>query len=83
MRLWGRRLFQGRAAYRRQRMIDATRIVPVLLTLALLLPPIWRPAAFSFGAGTIWLGGAWLAAIIVTACLHRQIGTGPGDDDAA
>lgn len=83
MRMRARRLFLGRAAYRRQRMIDATRILPVLLALIFLLPPIWRPASFSFATGTLWLGGGWLATIIVTALLHRKIGNEAEDDDAA
>lgn len=78
-----RRLIIGRAAYRRQRMLDATRILPMLLALAFLLPPVWHPAMFSFATGTLWLGGSWLVTIILTAVLHQQIGNEDEDDDAA
>ncbi|HWL56428.1 MAG TPA: hypothetical protein VNQ78_07080 [Paracoccus sp. (in: a-proteobacteria)] len=86
MRLGSRRLFLGRRAYRRRRMIDATRIVPVAFALLVLVPPIWRPQVFSFATGALWLALGWLATIIVTATLHHVIGgTAEGadeDDDA-
>ncbi|SMO66339.1 hypothetical protein [Paracoccus laeviglucosivorans] len=86
MRPRSRRLFLGRTAYRRRRMIEATRLVPVIFALLVLLPPIWLPARFSFAAGTIWLACGWSLTILATALLHRAIGwseDAPEDDDDA
>jgi len=86
MRLGARRLFLGQRAYRRRRMIDATRIVPVAFALLVLVPPIWRPQIFSFATGALWLALGWLATILVTAALHHAIGetaeAADEDDDA-
>ena len=76
-----RRLFLGRLAYRRQRMIDATRMVPVAFAILVIVPPLWRPAAFSFATGVLWLGGGWLVTIAITAALNSAIGRTPGDPD--
>ncbi|MTH77360.1 hypothetical protein [Paracoccus aestuariivivens] len=76
-----RRLFLGREAYRRRRMIDATRILPVVLAVVVLLPMVWLPRQFSFATGALWLGFGWLATILVTALLHRAIGSTAEDDD--
>lgn len=76
-----RRLFLGRQAYRRQRMIDATRMVPVAFAILVVVPPLWRPAAFSFASGVLWLGGGWLATIAITAALNSAIGRTPPDPD--
>ncbi|MBD9525429.1 MULTISPECIES: hypothetical protein [Paracoccus] len=81
MRLRTRRLFLGRDAYRRRRMIDATRILPVVFALIVLLPPIWLPHYFSFATGTLWLGTGWFVTILITAILHRAIGSASEDDD--
>lgn len=82
LRLRTRRLFLDRRAYRRRRMIEATRLVPALMALAVVLPPIWLPARFSFAGGTLWLALVWLAAILATAALNRAIGaTRPAEDE--
>lgn len=86
MKLRTRRLFLGRQAYRRRRMIDATRLLPIAFAIIVVLPPIWLPARFSFATGTLWLACGWMLTIAVTAALHRAIG-GSGalsedDDDA-
>lgn len=86
MRLRTRRLFLDRAAYRRRRLIDAARMLPFVLALAVLVPPMWLPRHFSFGTGTLWLALGWIAVIAATAALHRAIGparAAPEDDDDA
>ena len=74
MRLRTRRLFLDRAAYRRRRLIDATRMLPFALALVVLVPPVWLPHHFSFATGTLWLALGWIATIAVTAALHHAIG---------
>lgn len=85
MKLRTRRLFLGREAYRRRRMIEATRLLPIVFALLVLLPPIWLPQQFSFSTGTLWLATGWIATIAITAWLHRAIGharAAEDDDDA-
>ena len=68
-----RRLFLGREAYRRRRLLDATRVVTALFALAALLPPIWLPHHFSFGRGAVWLAVSWTATIGLSALLHHAL----------
>ncbi|MDS9468633.1 hypothetical protein RGQ15_13775 [Paracoccus sp. MBLB3053] len=82
MKLRTRRLFLGREGYHRRRMIDATRIMPVVFAIFVLLPPVWLPQKFSFATGTVWLALGWLATIALTAALHRAIGPiRPAEED--
>ncbi|RCW79242.1 hypothetical protein [Paracoccus lutimaris] len=76
-----RRLFLGRDAYRRRRLLDATRVVTALFALAALLPPIWLPQYFSYGRGAVWLAVSWTAAILATAALHHALGRTPRPED--
>lgn len=68
-----RRLFLGREAYRRRRLLDATRVVTALFALAALLPPIWLPHYFSYGRGAVWLAVSWTATIGLSALLHHAL----------
>ncbi|WP_347266042.1 hypothetical protein [Paracoccus sp. (in: a-proteobacteria)] len=81
MRLQSRRLFLGRDAYRRRRLADATRVLPFLFALLVLVPPIWLPQHFSFARGAIWLAVGWAATIAATAALHRALGRSPAAED--
>lgn len=80
-----RRPFLGRYAYRRRRLVDATRVVAAAFALAALLPPIWLPQYFSYGRGTVWLALTWTLTIAATAALHHALAHRPDaedDDDA-
>lgn len=81
MRLRPPRLFLGRAAYRRRRLAEATRLVPVLFAALVLIPPIWLPQYFSFARGAVWLALAWALAIAATAALHAALGRAPAEDE--
>ncbi|WP_018000187.1 hypothetical protein [Paracoccus sp. N5] len=81
MRLRPPRLFLGRAAYRRRRLAEATRLVPVLLAALVLIPPIWLPQHFSYARGAVWLAVAWALAILATAALHRALGRPSAEDE--
>ena len=73
MRPRSRRLLLGREAYRRRRLLDATRVVTALFALAALLPPIWLPHHFSYGRGAVWLAVSWTATIGLSALLHHAL----------
>ncbi|MFD1797324.1 hypothetical protein ACFSC1_15170 [Paracoccus aurantiacus] len=72
-----RPIFLERAAYRRRRLKDAARILPIV-TLAALLLPVWlMPDALSGAGGMIWLFALWLLVIAVSAVLHRRLSAKP------
>lgn len=68
-----RPLFLERASFRRRRLGDAARVLPVLSALMMMLPVWWIPAAFSFGAGAIALFSFWAALILAVRALHRAL----------
>lgn len=81
MRLRAPRLFLGRPAYRRRRLAEATRLVPVLFAVLAVIPPIWLPQYFSYARGAVWLATCWALAIAATALLHRALGHRSAEDE--
>ncbi|MDP0925896.1 MULTISPECIES: hypothetical protein [Paracoccus] len=91
-----RPLFLERASFRRRRLGDAARVLPVLAAIAMLLPVWWLPKAFSFATGMLALFGFWAVLILSVRLLHRALiradaaalaetavlGDAPGTDDA-
>ena len=75
------RLFLGRAAYRRRRLTEAARLVPVLFAALVLIPPIWLPQYFSHARGAVWLALRWALTIAATALLHRALGHPSAEDE--
>jgi len=69
-----RRLFLGRTAYRKRRLGDAIRILPVVFAVLAVLPPMWLPQYFSYARGAVWLAASWALTIAATAALHHAIG---------
>lgn len=68
-----RPLFLERASFRRRRLGDAARVLPVLAMLAMLLPVWWVPASLSYAAGAVWIFGTWAVLIIAVWLLHRAL----------
>lgn len=66
--------FLERGAYRRRRLEEAARVVPVVFALLTLLPMLWRPAQMSFSFGAVWLVGVWAVTIALSAILFRALG---------
>lgn len=66
-------LFLERASFRRRRLGDAARVLPVLALIAFMLPVWWLPFAVSFATGIIWLFGLWAALIVAIFALHRAL----------
>lgn len=91
-----RPLFLERASFRRRRLSDAARVLPVLALLLILVPVWWVPDRVSFTGGAIWLFGLWAMLIAAIWALHRALRradaatlrasraiSGPGHDDHA
>ena len=68
-----RPLFLERASFRRRRLGDAARVLPVLAAILVLVPVWWMPAQVSFAAGAVWLFGLWAGLIAAIWALHRAL----------
>lgn len=68
-----RPLFLERASYRRRRLGDAARVLPVLAAVLLLVPVWWVPASLSYAGGAVWLFAAWAVLIALVWALHRAL----------
>lgn len=73
------RLFLERRSYRRRRMMDAVRILPLLCTLLFLVVPLMWPKGET-GTGSLSLSTAiwylfivWVLAILASFGLWRRI----------
>ena len=68
--------FLAHRSYRRRRMIDAARLLPVLGLFLILMPILWRPAATpepDTARGGIYLFAVWLLLIAVAFVLARRL----------
>ena len=89
-----RPLFLERASFRRRRMGDAARVLPILALLMTLVPVWLVPERVSFAGGAILLFWLWAMLIGAIWALHRALrhadaatlrasnaisGTGPDD----
>ncbi|MFD1914301.1 hypothetical protein [Halodurantibacterium flavum] len=76
----GRPLYLARQNYRRRRMMDLARLLPLLATGLVLLPLLWLPAtgAINTVATKIYLFALWFVLIVAAAILSRVL---PVDDD--
>lgn len=68
-----RPLFLERASFRRRRLGDAARVLPVLAAALLLVPVWWMPERLSFAAGAIWMFGVWAGLIVAIGVLNRAL----------
>ncbi|MGB5836550.1 MAG: hypothetical protein WBH14_05805 [Albidovulum sp.] len=78
--------FLARQNYRRRRMIDAARLLPLLGVCLILVPILWQPAetaAPDTVRGGYYLFAVWTALIVSAAILARLLrtarATGPVD----
>ncbi len=75
-------LFLARRSYRRRRLIDAIRLVPVLGAVLFMLPVLGSAGhvGATFGGG-LYLFASWAFLIVLTAVLARRLArAGPGDE---
>ena len=86
MRRPRRPLFLARAPYRRRRLRDAARLLPILGLFLLLLPLLWAPeAGVSLTANdVIYFFLVWLVLILLAAAFAPGLSRGDSgteDDD--
>jgi hypothetical protein len=69
-------LFLGRSSYRRRRLADAARALPVFGAILLILPLLWSDPTQGTGRVGFDLGyllGLWLALILIAAVLAQGL----------
>lgn len=71
-------LFLERDNYRRRRVADAARMVPVLGFILLMFPLIWETTA----AALIYLFAVWAVLIVLIAFLSRRLSKGVPSEDS-
>lgn len=75
-----RPIFLERAAYRRRRLRDAARLLPVVTIVALFVPVWLMPAALSGAGGMVALFVLWFLVILASGLLHRRLGRPPSPE---
>jgi hypothetical protein len=83
MRRPKRPLFLARAPYRRRRLRDAARLLPVLGLFLLLLPLLWTDGAqlALHSADVVYFFSVWLVLIALAAAFAPGLRGGDGADD--
>ncbi|SPH17445.1 hypothetical protein DEA8626_00967 [Defluviimonas aquaemixtae] len=75
--------FLARENYRRRRLFDAARLLPLLGLFLFLVPILWQPAATpepDTARGLIYLFAVWALLIVAAFLLARRLGrTDPSD----
>jgi len=77
-------VFLERRSYRRRRMMDALRLLPLLGIILFLLPILWPTAPFGtvqMSRAVIYVFSAWLALICASALLWRSLWRDVKDED--
>ena len=74
-------LFLERQSYRRRRLGDAARLLPILGAILFLLPVAWTEAAGT-GSGLIYLFSVWAGLIAAIFLISRRLAESepPGPD---
>jgi hypothetical protein len=83
MRRPSRPMFLARAPYRRRRLRDAARLLPVLGLFLLLMPLLWTPdgrMALSSG-DVIYFFSVWLILIGLAAAFANGLRRGEGGEE--
>ncbi|WP_103256013.1 hypothetical protein [Tabrizicola aquatica] len=83
MRRPRRPMFLARAPYRRRRLRDAARLLPVVGMLLLLLPLLWAPEAKVSlrSADVVYFFLVWGVLIAVAAVFAPGLRAGEGSDE--
>ncbi|MDJ0627096.1 MAG: hypothetical protein QNJ44_02455 [Rhodobacter sp.] len=71
-----RTVFLERRTYRRRRLADAARLLPVIGALLLLFPLLWVPdpdQPASTGFGGLYIFAVWAGLIVAAAWMSRNL----------
>ena len=73
-------IFLERQSYRRRRLGDAAKLIPILGILLFLLPILWAGDARTSG-GLVYLFAIWGALIVAMAVISRRLMQAEPDAD--
>ncbi len=74
-------IFLARQSYRRRRLGDAAKLIPVIGAILLLMPMLWGGSAQTSG-GLIYIFSVWAILIVVIALISSQLAQSiPETDD--
>ncbi len=79
-------LFLARRSYRRRRVMDAARLLPLFGAVLIVMPALWHPAASpapDTGRGLIYLFAVWFGLVAVAAALSRGLAPAIDAEDEA
>lgn len=79
-------LFLARRSYRRRRMMDAARLLPLAGLVLVLMPALWAPAhtpAPDTARGLIYLFAVWALLVAAAAVLSRGLAPALDAEDEA
>ena len=65
-------LFLARESYRRRRLGDAAKLVPIVGLILFLLPLLWAAAART-GSGIVYIFVIWAALIILIGFISKRL----------
>lgn len=77
-------MFLGRIPYRRRRLRDAARLLPLFGLFFLLLPLIWAPPGSDgrrFSGDLVYLFGLWVGMIALAAAIAPGLSRRDGEPD--
>jgi len=72
-------LFLAKQSYRRRRVADAARVLPMFGIVLVLLPVLWSETART-GTGLIYIFCVWAILIGLVFLLSRRLADGAPDD---
>ncbi|MEO0485658.1 MAG: hypothetical protein AAF092_07080 [Pseudomonadota bacterium] len=78
-------IFLNKSHYRRRRVADAARAVPVLGGMLVMLPLLWPPGGDGSDGGVstvaafLYIFGLWVVMILAAAVLSRWLVSAPED----
>jgi len=67
-------LFLERTSYRKRRVMDAARMLPLIGVVLVLIPLFWGRGDGGTSAALLYYFGVWLLLIAVAALLSRRLG---------
>ncbi|MCO4847987.1 MAG: hypothetical protein KC448_08455 [Yoonia sp.] len=71
--------FVAKGTYRRRRMRDLARAVPVIGVVLLAIPLLWSDAALNSGA-IVYIFVVWVLLILLAAAISRAVSTDVATD---
>lgn len=74
-------LFLARASYRKRRLRDGARLLPLFGALLLLVPLLWPDAGRAVAAHWAFVFAVWAGVIVIAALLSRKLAEAEGMGD--